>query len=233
MSTVRQRLATSAFLHNEDLLEIVFRYLHPTERLAVVLTSSFFFSICHKHDLTRRLKTSPKWFCGSKATIAWAIACGSPKDSIGRHATMASRDEENALELLQWLNENKICPFQVWTFEAAAEKGYVEVLKWLRSQDPPCPWSERTCELAAQYGQTEVLKWVQLQDPHWMDEYVWDAAYRGGHSNVLQWLYAQDDYSLNGFAAAAREGDLNRVERIRLFAQNIMTILTNGLNWHL
>ena len=30
-----------------------------------------------------------------------------------------------------------------WTCGYAAEGGRVDVLQWLRSQDPPCPWDKR------------------------------------------------------------------------------------------
>ena len=47
----------------------------------------------------------------------------------------------------------------------AAEGGHLDVLKWVRSQDPPCPWDEGTCQEAAEGGHLEVLKWLRAQNP--------------------------------------------------------------------
>ena len=50
------------------------------------------------------------------------------------------------LEVLQWLRaQNPPCPWSWWTCDAAAGSGHLEVLQWLRAEDPPCPWNEDTC----------------------------------------------------------------------------------------
>ena len=36
------------------------------------------------------------------------------------------------------------CPWNEATCAAAATVGHLDVLKWLRSQDPPCPWNDET-----------------------------------------------------------------------------------------
>jgi len=41
----------------------------------------------------------------------------------------------------------------------------LDVLQWLRSQEPPCPWDKRTCYAAAMYGHLDVLQWLRTQDP--------------------------------------------------------------------
>ena len=38
----------------------------------------------------------------------------------------------------------------------SASAGKLEVLQWLRAQDPPCPWHWRTCKFAAEGGHLEV-----------------------------------------------------------------------------
>jgi hypothetical protein len=54
------------------------------------------------------------------------------------------------LEILQWVREqDPPCPWGVSTCNAAADAEDLEVLMWLREQDPPCPWDERTCQAAA------------------------------------------------------------------------------------
>jgi hypothetical protein len=69
----------------------------------------------------------------------------------------------------------------------------VEVLQWLRAQDPPCPWDERTFRRAARNGRLEVLQWLRAQDP----PCPWDAralayATEEGHDDVVAWLNAQN-----------------------------------------
>ena len=69
----------------------------------------------------------------------------------------------------------------------------LEVLKWLRSQDPPYPWGEGfegfdTCTRAAKRGHLEVLEWLRGQDPPrpWNTSACIRAA---GDPEVLAWLH--------------------------------------------
>ena len=84
------------------------------------------------------------------------------------------------------------------TFVAAAENGHLDVLKFLRSQDPPCPWSSTTCSggacsAAVRNGHFDVLKWLRSQDPPcpWGERTCSNAAFNG-HLDVLKWLRSQD-----------------------------------------
>jgi len=43
----------------------------------------------------------------------------------------------------------------------AAQGGHLEVLQWLREQNPPCPWSELACARAAWGGHLDVLRWAR------------------------------------------------------------------------
>ena len=71
------------------------------------------------------------------------------------------------LEVLQWLkSQDPPCPWGESTCAGAAAQGQLEVLQWLRSQDPPFPWGKCTCAAAAAaQGQLEVLQWPRSQDP--------------------------------------------------------------------
>ena len=65
------------------------------------------------------------------------------------------------IDLLKWLrSQDPTCPWSEWTCSCTARYGHLDVLKWLRSQDPPCPWSRQTCAYAAQEGHLDVLKWL-------------------------------------------------------------------------
>jgi len=46
----------------------------------------------------------------------------------------------------------------------AAQNGHLEVLQWLRAQDPPCPWDSSVCSSAAHKGQLEVLQWARARE---------------------------------------------------------------------
>jgi len=72
------------------------------------------------------------------------------------------------------------------TCASAAYRGHLEVLKWLRAQDPPCPWNENTCVWAAQCGQLVILQWLREHGCPW-DEWTCVSAAYGGHCDLLQW----------------------------------------------
>jgi hypothetical protein len=69
------------------------------------------------------------------------------------------------LGILKWFDEkqtqqNKI--EKLWdekTCSAAAERGHLEVLQWLRVKG--CPWDEWTCDNAAKNGHLHVLQWAR------------------------------------------------------------------------
>jgi hypothetical protein len=80
----------------------------------------------------------------------------------------------------------------------AAGAGRLDVLEWLRSQDPPCPWDNTSfgmdsnaCTHAAYSGHLDVLVWLRSQDPPcpW-DEWVCRYAAINGHLDVLEWAKA-------------------------------------------
>ena len=88
----------------------------------------------------------------------------------------------------------------LWTVRvcfSAAWGGQVEMLKWLRSQDPPCPyWNnayDSACSYAALRGHMDALRWLRSQDPPCpFDYHCCPSAARGGHLEVLQWLWGQE-----------------------------------------
>jgi hypothetical protein len=40
----------------------------------------------------------------------------------------------------------------------------LDVLQWLRSQDPPCPWDARVVQVAGRDGREDVLQWALAHD---------------------------------------------------------------------
>ena len=73
--------------------------------------------------------------------------------------------------------------------EGAAQSATIEVLQWLRAQDPPCFWSEDTCSAAARGGHLAVLQWLRAQDP----PCPWNLqqCVSGSAGEVRRWLEAQ------------------------------------------
>jgi len=76
-----------------------------------------------------------------------------------------------------------------WTCEAAAQRGDLVMLQWLRSQG--CPWDVETCNNAAKEGHFEVLQWARSQGCPWEPDTCWEAAVHG-HLDILRWLRSQD-----------------------------------------
>ncbi len=67
---------------------------------------------------------------------------------------------------------------------AAAQRGYVNVLKLARGHD--CWWDFKTCYFAAKNGHLEVLKWARKNGCDW-DMSTCICAEKYGHIEVLIW----------------------------------------------
>ena len=104
--------------------------------------------------------------------------------------TCCDAAEKWHLDVLKWVrSQDPPCPWDEGPCEWAASEGHLDVLKWLRSQDPPCPWNEDTCQYAALSGHLDVLKWLRSQDPSCpWDEWTCEWAAFNGHLDVLKWL---------------------------------------------
>jgi len=52
---------------------------------------------------------------------------------------------------IEWTVDALKMPLNTNTFLAAVARGILDVLQWLRAQDPPCPWDdENVCIYAAE-----------------------------------------------------------------------------------
>ena len=100
---------------------------------------------------------------------------------------------QGSIEILRWLMEEKGYEFNRATCEGAAFGGHLDVLKWVRSQDPPCPWDWRTCTEAAAEGHLDVLKWLRAQNPPcpWNRYRCREHALH--HWQVIDWIRQQED----------------------------------------
>jgi hypothetical protein len=99
--------------------------------------------------------------------------------------------ERGDLEMVKYL-EGHDCPWDGSVCDAAALAGHLEVLQWLHGRG--CPWNvpvriTETCESAAKGGHLEVLQWL-LANGCPCDEGTCSAAAEEGHLEVLKWAHA-------------------------------------------
>lgn len=70
------------------------------------------------------------------------------------------------INVLNWLRQQQPpCHMDPYFCREAAKYGQLEVLRWLRQQEPPCPWNAEACDLAACNGHIDVLRWLRQQEP--------------------------------------------------------------------
>jgi ankyrin repeat protein len=117
----------------------------------------------------------------------------------------------NKLELLKWAREEEKCKWDTYTFNAAAEQGNLEMVKYCVANG--CPVNELACACAAKYGHLECLKYL-----HEVAKAPWDLDWRtawmaaeNGHLHILEYLVERkfDDFDDDACAFAAENGHLN------------------------
>ena len=77
--------------------------------------------------------------------------------------------KKGQLKALQWLRRHS-CPWNVWTCAYAAKGGHLDVLQWARKQN--CPWNREKCRASAREGQ-------------FLNE--------GPHLHEVKWILLQED----------------------------------------
>jgi hypothetical protein len=106
----------------------------------------------------------------------------------------------------------------------AAKGGHLDILNWLRSQNPPYPWYGNILYEAAEDGNLDVLKWICSQDILSSDEISgWDEettakAAKGGHLKTLQWLRSENppcDWNIFTSIEAAEGGHLEILKWVK------------------
>ena len=68
----------------------------------------------------------------------------------------------------------------------AVEHGSLEMLQWLRGQDPPCPWDRWVCSAAARGGHLEMLRWLRSNGCPWNRYMCLESA--RNHPHVQEWI---------------------------------------------
>lgn len=109
------------------------------------------------------------------------------------------------------------CPWDEEACAAAAGAGHLDVLQFLRAQQPPCPWSEQTTASAALGGQHAVMVWLRNAGCAWGASVTAAAAARGD-TEMLVWLRAQRPpcpWDSSAVTAAAASGHVDALVLLR------------------
>ncbi|KAF8062649.1 hypothetical protein HT031_003978 [Scenedesmus sp. PABB004] len=123
--------------------------------------------------------------CGDVSGLAWLRGAGCSMDSgVGWEAA-----KHGQLAVLEWargagLNLQLVCA-------GAALGGQMAVLRWARAQDEPAPWDHLSCFAAAWKGHLEALCWLRANGCPWRRGVCERGAAREGHEAVVAWIRAQ------------------------------------------
>ena len=129
---------------------------------------------------------------GHLQVLKWIFARG-----LGRFASYpayACAALNGHLEIMKWMYAAGVSTggeYDDCTSTWAAEKGYIDVLKWTKEHIADFPWSDETCLGAAKFGQLEALKYLKANKCPWHEDLCNQAAERG-HVDVLKWARAHD-----------------------------------------
>jgi hypothetical protein len=120
--------------------------------------------------------------------------------------------QTNKLELLKWIREEKKCPWNHLTIDAAASLGNLEMVKYCVAND--CPIDKVACARAARYGHLECLKYLheEVKAPWDAGTGIWAA--ESGHLHILEYLVERkyDEYGVvfgDACKYAAEKGHLD------------------------
>ena len=64
------------------------------------------------------------------------------------------------LDIIIFCYDNNL-PWDEKTPEAAARNGHLDILKYVRSVDPPCPWDATAIIIAALNRHSDILEWAR------------------------------------------------------------------------
>jgi hypothetical protein len=97
---------------------------------------------------------------GHLAVLKWLHSLNLP--CITAEETWNFAIEGGDLEIIIWLQEHGCQHLTEKSCFIAAESNNLEILKWLRSFDPPCPWNKKECvTVAKEFENLEVVEWLE------------------------------------------------------------------------
>jgi hypothetical protein len=182
-------------MDNPDLLQIVASYTGDEEYIGVATLSTLWKNVWGE----RPRKSRAIGHGVSPARLLLAFDTSLKKtEKLARRAVKIGR-----LDILNMCRDNG-CPWDNWTFSAAAKGGDMEIVRYLK--DNGCPWNEWACSQAARWGHLDVLKFLIDNGCPW-DEWTPSDAARGGHLEILRYVKARGaEWDEHTMALAARGG---------------------------
>ncbi|GFH53327.1 hypothetical protein CTEN210_09803 [Chaetoceros tenuissimus] len=124
---------------------------------------------------------------GNISFLQYLVDTGCPHEdpSIYTHA-MEIKDNEKALEVLQWLHQHGV-PWNENTCFKAVEKGNLQALKYLRSND--CPWNDSCLIKAIENHHQDIVEYcIQNSCPFGNYDICRYAMYDEDHDRALKML---------------------------------------------
>jgi hypothetical protein len=103
------------------------------------------------------------------------------KDKISPAVALAGN-----LDVHKWTIKRMKCPMNEWACTAAAQRGDIEMLKYLHENG--CPWDKNICKTAVRGRHLDVLKFLSENGCPW-DESTCSAAASYGHLDILKYLH--------------------------------------------
>ncbi len=136
------------------------------------------------------------WDAGTFSKLAlngnWKIRRSREVDGFCENFDKVYNTKNKVLDGMKWLRE-KGCPWDVETFDSAAESGILENMKWLREKG--CPWGASTFVWAASNTNLTNMKWLLKNgcpwDAHTFSSAVITASMFDLPTNNLKWLKEQ------------------------------------------
>jgi hypothetical protein len=204
----RQRFSSDAtqaeVLHKNDILQQVLEYVGPDEyifsaginRKCRQMQTILSYKAAAANGRTKnKLRTSFAACISSSERLSWAFDCGLKHKAHRKPVQLAeavlttSADPAKVLALLNVQNfKAKDAAEGVKLCAAAAQRGDLQLLKWLRAHN--CAWDAETCSEAARKDRLNLLIWAHENGCPW-DEWTCSRAAKGGHLHILQWLREQ------------------------------------------
>lgn len=192
-----------------DTLTYIFYKLNKDDYLPFSLTSLALRDAIFEFQKSKKMRTTLTSSLDSPLKIVWSLSCGMPFDS--RLCTAAARCGN--LDMLKWLYYSNCEMKAIDVYSAAAKNEHLHILKWTSQQ---CTWHPCACSAAAEKGHLNVLIWLRFSGCPW-DKNACSMASLGGHLKVLQWLREfscpwDSDVIIN----ASKSGHLDVVEWINI-----------------
>lgn len=195
--------------YNRDILTVVFGFLFPVPYeadkvkldrsyspalLPIALTSKDFLEalkqLFHLKKEPLKIFSYPQQYICSVQMVKLAISLGYDFSQGDYLCYLAALN--GVLPVLEWARDPTNRHLYSWSSNvstAAASKGHLHIVSWLRSQEPPCPWDSSACSAAVTANDLPMLKLLRsLYPPCPWSLLTTYTACELGHLPLLQWM---------------------------------------------